>query len=154
MIITFIGHSSLTDRDAVYSQVKNVMNENITKEDKVLFYCVGYGEFDRLCAEVCREFKKTHSACELIYISPYFTMSYQEKMKYMTDMGLYDSTVYPPLENTHPKIAIIKRNEWMVNESDLIIAYVRHTYGGAYKTYSYALRKNKRIINIFEYSKK
>lgn len=35
-----------------------------------------------------------------------------------------------------------------VNTEPLILLYVSHKYGGAYATYSYARRKNKRIYNI------
>ena len=41
----------------------------------------------------------------------------------LIDSKLYDSTLYPPLENVPYKFAISKRNEWMINESDLIIAF-------------------------------
>lgn len=69
-------------------------------------------------------------------------------MNDFTKSKLYDSIIYPPIENTPPKFAIIKRNEWMVNKSDLIIAYVNRSYGGAYKSFAYAEKKKKTIINL------
>lgn len=36
----------------------------------------------------------------------------------------------------------------MINEADLIIAYVNHTYGGASKALEYAAKRKKRIINL------
>ena len=47
-------------------------------------------------------------------------------------------------------MAISKRNEWMVDRADLIIAYIEHDYGGAYKTIRYAQRKNKSIIYLYK----
>ena len=38
----------------------------------------------------------------------------------------------------------------MMTNSELIIAYVNHEYGGAYKALQIAKRKGKKIINIFE----
>ena len=38
----------------------------------------------------------------------------------------------------------------MVDQADLIIAYVDHPYGGAYKTLEYAKKKQKNIINLAE----
>ena len=35
----------------------------------------------------------------------------------------------------------------MVRSADLIIAYVNNSFGGAYKSYKYALRRNKKIVN-------
>jgi hypothetical protein len=36
----------------------------------------------------------------------------------------------------------------MIDSADIVIAYIDHAWGGAYKTYSYAKRKKKRIINL------
>ena len=36
----------------------------------------------------------------------------------------------------------------MVNEADLVIAYVMYSLGGAAKTLEYAKRKKKAIINL------
>jgi hypothetical protein len=47
------------------------------------------------------------------------------------------------------RYAIIKRNEYMIDESDFIIFYVTHRFGGgAYRALEYAKRKNKQYINI------
>ncbi len=60
----------------------------------------------------------------------------------------YDSVVYPGIEDKPPKFAITYRNRYMIDKADLVIAYINHEWGGAYKTYSYAKRKGKRIINL------
>ena len=61
----------------------------------------------------------------------------------------YDETVYPPLESVPRRYAILRRNEWMVRRSDVIVAYVLHSWGGAAKTLDYA-RKKKKIILQYE----
>ena len=78
------------------------------------------------------------------------TKSQQKKMKYLLDSKLYDEIAYPPLENIPPRLAIIKRNEWMIDKADIIIAYVEYSYGGAYKAFEYAGKKQKRIFNLAE----
>ena len=40
------------------------------------------------------------------------------------------------------------RNEWMVDSAELVIAYVKYSWGGASKTLEYAKRKMKQIINL------
>ena len=54
----------------------------------------------------------------------------------------------PPLESVPPRFAIRKRNEWMVNQADLIVSYVRRSFGGAAGALDFALRKKKRIIHL------
>ena len=36
----------------------------------------------------------------------------------------------------------------MIENSDCVIAYITHTFGGAYSTYLYAKKKGKAIFNI------
>jgi hypothetical protein len=59
------------------------------------------------------------------------------------DESLYDGTTYPPLEEVPPKFAISKQNEWMVDQADVVVAYVTHGWGGAAATLQYAERKEK-----------
>ncbi|MBR2460730.1 MAG: hypothetical protein IKB34_05840 [Clostridia bacterium] len=150
MIITFIGHGTLRINSDLSKKIVTTLKSNIEREERIIFYFGGYGDFDNHCASICRKIKKEKSGCEIVFVTPYITQSQQEKIKYLINAKLYDSTLYPPIENTPPRYAIIKRNEWMVSEADLVIAYVSHTYGGAYKTLRYARSKNKKIINLAE----
>jgi uncharacterized phage-like protein YoqJ len=43
-----------------------------------------------------------------------------------------------------------KRNEWMVNNSDLLLAYNNKTDGGAVACVSYALKVGRKVINLFD----
>ena len=38
----------------------------------------------------------------------------------------------------------------MVDRSDLVVCYVDHESGGAYKTIQYAEKREKKIINVAE----
>ena len=148
MIVTFVGHGTLNISGELSAEIKKTIENNIIGKDRVTFYCGGYGDFDNHCARLCREIKVLHSQCEVVFVTPYLTSSQQVKLKYLLDAKLYDSTVYPPLENVLPRYAITKRNEWMIDQADLVIAFVSHEYGGAYKTLKYAHRKKKAIINL------
>ena len=58
----------------------------------------------------------------------------------------YDETVYPPLESVPRRYAILRRNEWMIQRCDVLIAYVTHGWGGAAKTLAYARKRKKTIL--------
>ena len=148
MIITFAGHSSVFPSEEIKELVKEEIRRCIVGAERVCFYLGGYGDFDKLCACACRELKEERGGLELVYVTPYITPSEQEKIKSLMSEGLYDASIYPPIENTPLRFAISKRNEWMVQNSDLLIAYVNHSYGGAYNTLRAAKRKGKRIINL------
>ena len=61
-------------------------------------------------------------------------------------------TLFPEgLESVHPRYAIAWRNKWMVQESDVVVTYITHSWGGAAKYMEYARRKKKTIINIADW---
>ena len=145
MIITFCEHSDFSFSDDIKQQLKNILLNEIRKNPTCKFYLGGYGDFDSLCLRTLRELKKEFQSIELIFITPYIDKNYSklEFAKYH-----YDDVIFPPLERVPRKFAILKRNEWMVEEADLVIAYVMYSWGGAAKTLEYAKRKMKQIINL------
>ena len=148
MIITFIGHRFIHDSALISKKLEEHILSIISPTDNVYFYCGGYGQFDNLCASVCISIKKKHKNCQTVLITPYITESYQRKLNLFLSENIYDSIIYPPLECVPQRFAIVKRNEWMINQADLVIAYVKNGYGGAYKSLEYAKRKKKKIINL------
>ena len=46
------------------------------------------------------------------------------------------------------RFAISKRNLWMAQAADLVICYVEHDWGGAYKACHRAARMKKEVINL------
>lgn len=150
MIITFTGHATLSLRgEEIAEMLKATISENLPSGEKVTFFCGGYGEFDMLCAKVCHAMKHYLPHLEVILVTPYITESHQKKLNddpWVKEM--YDGIVYPPLETVPLRYAISRRNEWMMEHADLIITFVTHRFGGAYKTLTYAKQKKKKIINL------
>ena len=62
----------------------------------------------------------------------------------------YDDILYPPIETAPYRLAIVKRNEWMVEQADLVIAFVTHSWGGAAQTFQFAEKKQKKIILLHQ----
>lgn len=147
MIITFSGHGSINIDQGVADKIKDFLFETIKKYPDVKFYLGGYGYFDHLVFSILRKLKKGFPNIELIFISPYLDSSYS---KLQIANEIYDCTLYPPLETVPKKYAILKRNEWMVENCDLLVAYVKYSWGGARKTLDYAIRKKKPYINFAE----
>ena len=142
MIITFAGHRSLTEHSALSQKLLATFRENLPKAEPLRFYCGGYGEFDRLCAGACRLIQKEYPNSRICYISPYLLPK-----KDQADSDAYDEIIYPPLESVPPRLAILKRNQWMIDQADLVITYVKYQ-GGAFQTLEYAQKRKKRIINL------
>ncbi|MFI3326153.1 MAG: hypothetical protein R3Y35_08250 [Clostridia bacterium] len=143
MIVTFCGHSSVSDLVNVEKWLYDTTEDLILKGAKT-FYLGGYGEFDVLCKRVLLKHKKKYSNIELILIVPYLNHN-------MITQG-YDGTIYPEIENTPPKFAIVKRNKWMVEKADIVVAYVTHNFGGAFQTLRHAKTKRKILFPLKEYT--
>lgn len=141
MVVTFCGHSELppSETSHIKRRLTQVVEELISKGANE-FLLGGYGEFDKLCAAIVKELKGTYPHIKSILIIPYIDRTF--------DQQLYDCSEYPPLENVPKRFAISKRNEYMVDIADVLVCYITHTFGGAYKTLIYAKRKKKQIIDI------
>lgn len=137
MIITFCGHGNVPDSKEVREWLCKVL-EQFIYEETVICYLGGYGGFDRLAAAVVREKQKVNPALQSALIIPYLDRKY--------DVRGYDYTLFPSLESVPPRYAISKRNEWMVAQADVVIAYVTHSWGGAAKSLEYARAKRKKVV--------
>lgn len=150
MTITFCGHAEIADKAAVQQSLPNALSNYIDdrKDEFVCFLCGGYGDFDFLAEKVIDEVKKRYPRLrtEKVYVTPYIGESHKERLAEMSKR--FDGIVYPPLESVPFRFAISKRNEWMVNRSDVVFVYVIHPWGGAYKMSEYAKRKKKQMISI------
>jgi hypothetical protein len=55
-------------------------------------------------------------------------------------------TILPEgIERVHPRYAINHRNNWMIDRSEYVIAYITHPTGGAYQAVERAKRKGKTV---------
>lgn len=117
MIVTFCGHSSMPNKPEVTLKMETVLRNLFETNQDLLFYCGGYGEFDSLSASCVESIRKNYANvhCEKIFVTPYITEAYQEKNALMK--AYYDDILYPPLETVPYKLAIIRRNEWMIKKS-------------------------------------
>ena len=99
MIIAFAGHSVVSSSEEVKGKVREAIRSNIENLTAVTFYLGGYGDFDKLCACVCKELKQENDSIEVVYITPYLSLAEQGKIKEMISCGLCDTSLYPPIEN-------------------------------------------------------
>ena len=137
-VVTFCGHSEFYGDEDVKLWLHETV-ERLILEGADDFLLGGYGGFDACAASVVWELKKQYLAIRSTLVLPYLDRK--------VDVTKYDGTLYPPLENVPRRLAISKRNEYMVNESEIVVAYVTHDWGGAATMLRYAKRKKKAIIN-------
>ena len=138
---TFFGEHDCPD------SIEPILRETIIKlinRYGVIYFFVGNdGKFDRMVTKVLKELENYYYD---IYIS--VTLAYFPK----NDAELYDRfTQYPFLTETIPdREAIDYRDEYMLENSNYVIAYVTNNRSTAKKYVRKALKENKTVINLAE----
>ena len=133
-IVCFAGHKDdwrcLGIKDKLFSTIEELINKGYT-----IFYDGDMGAFDKLCLECLICLKKKYPYIKIIRILAYY---HENKEKYDLP-SIFDDSIYPDLENCYKKAIITKRNEWIVNNSDLLVCHIENTFrSGAFKTVEYA----------------
>lgn len=137
MIVTFCGHREVQEPEKVRNWLYETV-ERLILDGADCFYLGGYGQFDSMAADVVRELKQKYKHITSVLVLPYIDREYYASG--------YDESIYPPLENVPRRYAISRRNDYMVDNADVVVTYVVFSFGGAYKTMRYAERKRKRVI--------
>ncbi|MGN0797493.1 MAG: hypothetical protein ACI4M5_04725 [Christensenellales bacterium] len=145
MIITFCGHSDFLPALVDKTKVLKLINE-VANGERVEFFLGGYGGFDLFAMQCAKTFKEINPKSKIVFVTPYLHKNYTK----LNLKNNYDEIIYPNLESVPLRLAIVKRNQWMVDRADIVIAYVDHKWGGAYKTYAYAIKRRKKIYNFAE----
>ena len=139
MTIAFCSHKDISNLSTVRAAVNELLR-GLVAEGADYFLLGGYGGFDSLAAHTVYDLKRDNPQIHSTLVIPYLNRDYDTK--------LYDDSTYPPLEGVPLKFAISKRTERMVDQADIVVAYVKHSWGGAAATLRYAETKKKRIIRI------
>ena len=138
---TFFGH-----RDCP-SSIRGVLATEIEKlishHQVNTFYVGTHGNFDRMAYAALVELRKRYQ-----HIKVYRVLAYMPRLSDIAqDRSVLDDTILPEgIEKVHPRYAIPHRNNWMIDHSDYVIAYVTHTFGGAYQAVERAKKKDKIVI--------
>ena len=147
--VAFFGHRYIDNHIKLEGLLESEINKLICEKEYVDFLVGRNGEFD-LCvsSSVIRVRKKCRDDNNsLVLMVPYTTAEYinnkESFLNYYTDVEISDRA-----SKSHPKSAIQIRNHEMVDRADLIICYIEHKSGGAWKTVKYAIEQGKTVINL------
>jgi len=137
---TFFGHRDCPDE--IKSKLRTIIIGLVTDHDVNMFYVGNQGQFDVIVRSVLRELKE-----EYPQINYAVALAYMPGKK--TEYDDYSDTMLPEgIESVHPHYAISWRNNWMLQQSDYVVAYITHSWGGAAKYAARAKRQQKTVINF------
>ena len=141
MTVTFFGHKD-TPKE-IEPTLRTTLVGLIENHGATEFYVGNIGNFDTMVRR------------QLENLSQTYPITYNVVLAYLpTKKSEYDSftnTLLPEGIETVPKrFAISYRNKWMVEQSDVVVTYVTHSFGGAAQFKAMAERQGKMIIELSE----
>ena len=141
------GHRNIKD-DINISELREVFIDLITKGYDTFLIGMAVG-FDTLCFKLLEKLKEDYNI-KIIACVPCFNQDKNftplQKKVYRDMLKKADATYYTSTEYT--PYCMQKRNVFMVDNSSVLVAYIREKKGGTFNTVKYATSKKKQIIYI------
>ena len=141
MTATFFGHKD-TPKE-IEPTLRTTLVDLIENHGATEFYVGNNGNFDTM---VRRQFENLSQTYSITYN---IVLAYIPTKK--SEYDDYTNTILPEGIETSPKrFAISYRNKWMIQQSDVVVTYVTHSFGGAAQFKAMAKRQGKTVIELSE----
>lgn len=148
MIATFFGHRDTPS--SIQPKLEELLIDLIESNKALVFYVGCQGRFDAIVMRTLKKLKEIYP-----YIQYSIVLAYMPGREDELDPKYYENTILPEgIEKAPPKFAISKRNHWMLKDSEYVITYVTHNYGGAAQFKILAEKKGKKVINLADTQQK
>ncbi len=161
----FFGHRKIKDADIIRKKLYDIIEFVIVEEKIDTFLFGSRSEFDKLCYQVVSQLKVKYSHIKRIYVRgefPYINDNYRANL-----LKKYEDTYYPDHIIGAGRAVYVERNQEIINRSKVCVVYYDENYlpmvrkadgdnsmncsskSGTRLAYNYALKKQKKIINVF-----
>ncbi len=148
--VCFTGHRALAEMQTgkIFCRLIEVIRD-LAEEGYTVFLCGGALGFDTLAAEAVIEAKAADPRIELILVLPFpsHTGSWEEsdRRRYDRTAEYADEIIY--VSEHYTPWCMHKRNRYIVDMSEVCVAYLTESSGGTYYTAEYARSRGLRVIN-------
>ena len=139
-VCTFFGHRECPD--TIKPKLREILVDLIVNHSVDMFYVGNQGQFDVIVRSTLRELQKEYPQVDYAVVLAYMPGE-------RNDYDDYSDTMLPEgIESVHPRYAISWRNEWLLKESDYVVTYITHSWGGAAQYATKAKKQGKMVINL------
>ncbi len=125
--------------DITYKKIKSVIQKGINT-----FYVGHSGCFDKIAKWGVLKAKEEYPHIKIFLILSYIPDKGEDFTFENFDGILYTGGLSYEV-NYHKRV---ETNKWMVDKSEVIIAFIEKTYGTEYMTMQYGKNKKKQVINL------
>ena len=157
IVCCFIGHRKIEKTNALVNKLRCTIEKLIKDENVNAFLFGSKSQFNDLCYEITSELKYIYPHIVRIYVRAEFPYIDEEYRKYL--LQKYEKTYFPENILNAGRASYIERNFEMINKSDFCIMYYDENYipcnkkstdqSGTKIAYNYAVKKKRKIINVF-----
>ena len=139
---TFFGHHDCPS--SIKPKLREVLIDLIENRDVDMFYVGQQGAFDGIVRSVLKELVSVYP-----YIRYAVVLERLPTKRNEFDTRDYSDTMLPEgIETVHPRFAISWRNKWMIKQSDYVVTYITHSWGGAAQFAELAEKQKKIIVPL------
>lgn len=134
---TFFGHRDCPE--AVREQVRRAVENLILHYGVDMFYVGNQGRFDAIVRGVLSQLAQKYPQIRYAVVLSALPRAQHD----------FSDTMLPEgIEAIHPRYAIDWRNNWMLKQSNFVVSYITHWWGGAAKYVQKAERIGKTVIHL------
>ena len=139
---TFFGHRDCPD--IIRLKLRETLIDLIENHNVNMFYVGNQGRFDAIVRDVLRNIQREYPQINYAVVLAYMPGK-------QTEYDDYSDTMLPEgIESIHPRYAISWRNNWMLKQSDYVVTYITHSWGGAAQYAQRATHSGRLVINVAE----
>ncbi len=161
----FFGHRKIDETPELINNLTKAV-ENLIMENAITdFYFGSKSDFNSLCLEVVTSLREKYPHIKRIYVRSAFPDISDSYENYLLES--FDETYFPEKIRGAGRASYTERNQEMINKSDYCVVYYdenylpqRRTYSrrsladfqpksGTHIAYDYAMKKKRKIINLF-----
>lgn len=135
---TFFGHRDCPD--TIKARLRGALVDLIENHNVDMFYVGNQGHFDAIVRSVLQDLQREYPQINYAVVLAYMPGK-------QTEYEDYSDTMLPEgIETIHPRYAISWRNNWMLKQSDYVVTYITHSWGGAAKYAHKAIQMGKVVL--------
>ena len=139
---TFFGHRDCPG--SIKPKLHEVLIDLIETHAVDMFFVGQQGAFDGIVRSVLKELISVYPHIHYAVVLERLPTKRDE-----FDTRDYSDTMLPEgIETVHPRFAISWRNKWMIKQSDYVVTYITHSWGGAALFAEKAEQQKKTVINL------
>lgn len=143
------GHLDVDITDDLRARTKTEIDKAVSDGVRIFLFG-GRSDFDDLCYDLVTEKKNAEPQLGIKRVFCFALDKQLRKPPWWFKRKEYEALECPTKDFDYWYTSIYYRNLEMIDQSDLILFWAeKRENSGAYKTYLYAVKKHKHIVNLF-----